>query len=312
MPEFQDPGIFRAVLDTLQIGVYFLDRERRILFWNECAERITGYHRHEVLGRCCRDNILQHCNDQRCVLCGSACPFMQTLHDGKAREARVQLRHKEGHRIPVRGWIVPIRDGRGCVIGLAESFDERKFPSSRNRHQHNLSVYGCLDETTGIPNQGFTQFHLRETLAGYAAYHLPFGVMRLEIDQLEHFRAAYGREAETAILRVVAETIRKSLRPNDFIGHWSVDQFLVLLADCNLAELKIAFERVRKAVSCAGIQWWGDALSVAVQAGFATAEMGDSMDLLMERTEPILDQTRADTTATPTASSAGISQHSES
>ena len=125
----------------------------------------------------------------------------------------------------MRGWIVPIRDTHGSILGVAESFDEQRFTFGRNRHQHNLAVYGCLDETTGTPDQGFTQFHLRETLASFAAYHLPFGVMRIEVDQLGHFRAAYGREAETAILRVVAETIRKSLRPNDFLGRWAADQF---------------------------------------------------------------------------------------
>lgn len=312
MPELQDPEIFQSVLDSLRTGVYLLDRDRRILFWNDGAEKITGYYRHEVLGRPCRDNILLHCDDQRCMLCGAACPFTQTMHDGKARETRVQLRHKQGHRIPLRGWIVPIRGHDGSILGVAESFDEQKPASGRNRHQHNLAVYGCLDETTGIPNQGFTQFHLRETVAGFAAYHLPFGIMRLEVDQLEQFRAAYGREAEAAILRVVAETARKSLRPNDFIGHWSANQFLVLLTDCNLAELKIAFERVQKRVSCAGLQWWGDELSVTISAGLATAQMGDTVESLVERTKQVPDQTSAKFVAATAASSAGSPQHSES
>ncbi len=303
MSEFEDPEIFRSILDSLLTGVYLMDRERKILFWNDGAEKITGYHRHEVLGRFCRDNILLHCNDQRCMLCGALCPFTQTMHDGKARETRVQLRHKQGHRIPVRGWIVPIRNSHGSILGVAESFDEQRLASGRNRHQHNLAVYGCLDETTGIPNQGFTQFHLRETVASFAAYHLPFGVMRLEINQLEHFRAAYGREAKASILRVVAETIRKSLRPNDFLGHWSADQLLVLLTDCTMAELKITFERVRKVVSCAGLQWWGDELSVTVSAGLATAQMADTVDSLMERTRQGSDPTSVQSAAAAAASS---------
>jgi PAS domain S-box-containing protein/diguanylate cyclase (GGDEF)-like protein len=305
MSEFQDPEIFRTILDSLRTGVYLMDRERKILFWNDGAEKITGYHRHEVVGRSCRDNILLHCDDQHCVLCGAACPFTRTMHDGKARETRVQLRHKQGHRIPVRGWVVPIRDRSGSILGVAESFDEQRLTSGRNRHQHNLAVYGCLDETTGIPNQGFTQFHLRETVASFAAYHLPFGIMRLQIDHLERFRAAYGREAEAAILRVVAETIRKSLRPNDFLGHWSADQFLVLLTDCTTAELKIAFERVRKVVSCAGLQWWGDELSVTVSAGLATAQMGDTIDSLMERTQIALDPTSTISAKAAAASAGG-------
>src|SRR2546426_9517321 len=43
MPELQDPDIFRTILESLQTGVYVVGREGRILFWNQGAEKITGY-----------------------------------------------------------------------------------------------------------------------------------------------------------------------------------------------------------------------------------------------------------------------------
>jgi len=49
MSELQDPSIFRSVLDSLQTGVYLVGRDGKIVFWNDGAERITGYRRHEVL-----------------------------------------------------------------------------------------------------------------------------------------------------------------------------------------------------------------------------------------------------------------------
>jgi two-component system, cell cycle response regulator len=54
-PEFDSPEIFHVVLESLQTGVYFVDRNRRTLFWNEGAEKITGYLRHDGVGRFCRD-----------------------------------------------------------------------------------------------------------------------------------------------------------------------------------------------------------------------------------------------------------------
>jgi hypothetical protein len=42
MTELQDPTIFRTVLDSLQTGVYLIGRDRKILFWNDGAERITA------------------------------------------------------------------------------------------------------------------------------------------------------------------------------------------------------------------------------------------------------------------------------
>ncbi len=240
MQEVQDLEIFRTVLNTLKTGVCLLDRDRKISFWNDGAEEISGYLRHEVLGHTCSETILAHCNDQGCVLCGAVCPITPTLHEGRPLESRVLIRHKEGHRIPVHLWAIPIRDQHGSVVGIAQSFDEQKFTSDRERQQHNLGAYGCLDEATGIPNHSFTEFHLRENLASFEQYHLPFGIMLIEVDHLLEFRGAYGHDAARAILRVVAQTIRNTLRPTDFLGRWGEEQFLAILLNSSRSAVESA------------------------------------------------------------------------
>ncbi|MCK5682659.1 PAS domain S-box protein [bacterium] len=50
-------GFFNSILDQLYDGVYLTDLDRRILFWNKAAERITGYLADEVLGKKCLENI---------------------------------------------------------------------------------------------------------------------------------------------------------------------------------------------------------------------------------------------------------------
>ena len=52
-----DDSLFKELLDTLYDGVYFVDRERRILYWNKGAERLTGYSSEEVLGVHCSDHL---------------------------------------------------------------------------------------------------------------------------------------------------------------------------------------------------------------------------------------------------------------
>lgn len=50
MPAFNDPDIYRDILDGLQIGVSVLDLNKKIVFWSDGAEHITGYSRIDVLG----------------------------------------------------------------------------------------------------------------------------------------------------------------------------------------------------------------------------------------------------------------------
>jgi PAS domain S-box-containing protein len=44
----------------LPTGVFAVDREGKINFWNAGAERITGYLKQEVLGRVYSDGFLEH------------------------------------------------------------------------------------------------------------------------------------------------------------------------------------------------------------------------------------------------------------
>lgn len=293
MSDLQDPEIFRTVLDTLQTGVSMVDRNGKILFWNQGAERLTGHKRHEVMGRSCRDNILVHCDGQGCVACGATCPITRTLHEGKPHEAKMQLRHKDGHPVHVLMRLAPLRDPRGSLIGIAESFDEQKFESERERHRTRLAEHGCIDETTGIANRDFTQFHLNENLAGFERYHLPFGVIAIQVDRLEHFRATYGRQAGDAVLRVVAQTLGNAFRPTDFLGRWTENQFLVILVNSSDHGVEKTWQRVRAMVTCAGLRWWSDELSVTTSVGYTTAQAGDTVESVVQRAQNSLRQSSA-------------------
>ncbi|MBQ6903405.1 MAG: PAS domain S-box protein, partial [Lachnospiraceae bacterium] len=35
--------IYRSIVDNMTDGAYFVDRDRKIQFWNKAAEEITGY-----------------------------------------------------------------------------------------------------------------------------------------------------------------------------------------------------------------------------------------------------------------------------
>ncbi len=285
MAGLQDPEIFQNVLNTLRTGVYMVDREHKIVFWNEGAERITGYMRHEVVGRVCREDLLAYCDDAGSVLSGANCALTVALNEGRAREAHVYLRHKAGHRLPVRVWASPIRGRDGSIVGAAESFDESSSVLPPERHQSHLAVYGCLDVATGLPNRGFTLSHLRENLACYVEHHLPFGILCIEVEQLRRLKESRGREAVEAILHVVAQTVKHAM-PDAFLGRWTEQQFLAIVSDCSRMDLERAAHDIQRIVSRSAIQWWGDSLSVEVVVGQAMVETGDSIESVLERGQP--------------------------
>ena len=82
IPGAPDKEIFRIALEVLSTGVVLLDRARKIIFWNDGAETITGLPPHDALGHIVQANILGQCNGTSCVHCGAVCPVTRLCTKG--------------------------------------------------------------------------------------------------------------------------------------------------------------------------------------------------------------------------------------
>jgi diguanylate cyclase (GGDEF)-like protein/PAS domain S-box-containing protein len=284
MSEFHSPEILSGVLDTLQSGVCVVDREGKIVFWNEGAARATGYMQQEVLGRSCQDFFnSQPPEDSRPHF--AACPFSRILHQGKPGMVGMYLRHKRGNCMPALMYLAPVRNQHGSILAVAASFD---LHSSRFRRKHsdrNLLPAAGLDVGTGVANHDFTLFQLRENLAIFARYHVPFGILRVRGEGMEHFRATYGREAANAISLVIAQTLSNRFRNDDLVGRWADDEFLVILTNCGSAGVRTVYERTAKVLTSAEIRWWGELLSLPTSIGCCSVETGDSVESVLKRAD---------------------------
>jgi PAS domain S-box-containing protein len=80
---------YAKIVENLYDGLYFVDRNRTITYWNKAAERISGFSSDEVIGKSCAEHILNHVDDEGYVLCTGICPLAATIVDGKFRETEV-------------------------------------------------------------------------------------------------------------------------------------------------------------------------------------------------------------------------------
>ncbi len=283
-----DPEVYRTLLESMPNGVYLVDRQRRILLWNEGAERISGYLRQEVMGRRCRDDLLVHCDGNNTTLCGSACPLTDTMNDGQPRVADVFLRHKCGQRVPVRVRAVPIRDPAGAILGAAEVFDERVLLPETDEHPNSQAVRDAADPLTGLPDRQSARRHLEAWLLDFADSRIPFALLMIRIEGTGKLRRAYGTGAAEAALRVAARTLSCNLRPSDLAGRWSEDRFAVILADCPAHALPRVAGMLQRILSAAAIAWWGDRIAIAASIGGSAVLEGDTAESIVARAEGAL------------------------
>src|SRR5512137_673888 len=145
--------LYRAIVENMHDGLYFVDRERRITYWNKGAERITGYSAAEVVGTSCADNILVHVDALGRLLCQGSCPLIATMADGAAHETEVFLHHKMGHRLPVWVRTSPLHDARVGFAGAVEIFTETSSRQALQAQVEELKKLALVDALTSLPNR---------------------------------------------------------------------------------------------------------------------------------------------------------------
>ena len=283
MPELDDPEIYQSVLDSLQTAVYIVDRNRRIRFWNEGAEQITGYLRQDVVGRFLRDHLLATGDEVKNFDADPDDPVNVAFRDAKPSVMDVSILHKDGYRVPIVLRTMPIRNSRGAVVGAAESFEKNRSASEWSRRQSVYADLGCLDAMTGVAAKSFIETQLREHLMTFAEHNLPFGILLIQVDHMDQYRATRGPGVAHSILRIVAQSVENCVRPTDVVGCWDENQFIAILQQCKESEVALVGERVRRMICQSEIEWWGDKFSVTSPVGGAGCRPGDSVELLIAR-----------------------------
>ncbi|MFO8006496.1 MAG: SpoIIE family protein phosphatase [Candidatus Brocadiia bacterium] len=125
--EVRDRG-FGELLDHVNAGLYVTDTERRIVYWNKAAERITGHRREDVVGSRCADDILAHVDKDGRLLCTTdLCPLHRAMVRGKPGDGPVTVyaQTRRGKRIPLSTTVGPVLDDEGHVIGGIEVFRDQ-------------------------------------------------------------------------------------------------------------------------------------------------------------------------------------------
>ena len=262
-----DPQIFREILESLPVAVYVVDRERRILLWNSGAEKASGFLRHEVIGRACRDDILLHCNEHGAILCGDACPLAETMRDGRPRDVEVYMQHKLGHRVPVRVQSVVVRNDSGSIVGAAEVFEEITVKPGRVLDRPSMETL------------------LHAQFVDYEERHIPFGILLIEIEGLPQVDRMFGRPAEHEMTAQLIDTLARCVRRDDHLGWWGENRLLAVLGSCWPVALAEIAETLQDLAAQTTVPWWGDRLKISIKVSRADVRDDDSADSLVARCE---------------------------
>ena len=284
---------WNSVLKDLYEGVYVVDRNRKILFWNSGSENISGYTSAEVVGRHCQDNLLDHMDASGHHLCHEGCPLHHTLKTGETRSADVFLRHQLGHRVPVRVRTLPIHDADGEVAAAIEIFESAVPKRDIFAEHRQLTNMAMTDELTRLKNRRFMMLQLQHALNERHEFDRSFGVLFIDIDDFKDINDRHGHGIGDDILRLVASTLSNNTRADDITGRYGGEEFLVILKGVTSKTIHAVAEKLRLLVAAS--VWYTDDLDriqVTVSVGGAICHADDTVESLVDRADKFMYQAK--------------------
>lgn len=107
-----------ALLATIPCAVFMVDRNYRVIYWNQSAEELTQYLAEEIVGATCDKLRMNICVSQDPAIRKAFCPL---LSGGTEGEVECEMRRKDGSSVPIMRRSRPVYDDQGQLIGAIEA-----------------------------------------------------------------------------------------------------------------------------------------------------------------------------------------------
>src|SRR2546425_1258454 len=116
--------------------------------------------------------------------------------------------------------------------------------SKKRRRTHSPVSEAVTDSLTGLWVRRRFLEQARHTIARALAAGGRGSLLMLDLDHFKETNDQHGHPAGDAVLREVAERLRRTLRQHDLIGRYGGEEFILLLSDSNGPQAKAVAERL--------------------------------------------------------------------
>jgi diguanylate cyclase (GGDEF)-like protein/PAS domain S-box-containing protein len=266
--------LLESALDGLPDGIALMGDGDEVVFWNQAAEEITGHAAMELLKKPLPADLE-----------GLTSWRPEDMQPGwspnASRGSLVTIRHKWGQEL--RAIVRPLvlrnelgeRTGTAIVFHLVEKL--------------NALPHGLTNTTEdAVENQKDFEERLREEFEVCTHGGGPLGVLWVIVDQAHELRKTHGAGACEAMMEKVRMALAHALRPDEEMGRWGEDEFLVVSHEHSQKALEARGRTLVGISRTADFRWWGDRVSLTVSMGAAQARENETLVQLLERAQAAL------------------------
>ena len=278
----------KAVLDDLFDGLSVLDEKSQVVYWNRSAERLSGYESTELIGNKLGDKVRMFHADMETPITSELNPINQTLFDGQMRESDLFLSKNDGTKIPVSIKVTPIHSQSGKIIGAVQLLSDNTVKLELVSQVKELQRLAMFDSLTELGNRRFALRNMDSMFNEFKRYNHTFGLLFFDIDHFKAINDNYGHDVGDKVLKIVADTLKNSVRSFDNISRWGGEEFIGLIKNVEISTLERVANKLRLAVVQSSLMENDQHINVSISIGGTLAREIDDMNSLVDRADKLM------------------------
>ncbi|MDN0076419.1 diguanylate cyclase [Crenobacter sp. SG2303] len=303
MSESITSRLCELAMERVSIGLFAVDRDYRLLLWNDFMQQRSGLASSKVIGQ----NLFD---------CFPSLPqvwlkkkfnsvFLLKNSTFTSWEHRPYLFRFE-HDRPITGgveWMqqdcafVPlIEDGHvvAVCVTITDVTDIAIAWREKEAAVEALREASVRDPLTGLFNRRYVNERLTEEYRRWQRNGADFSVIMFDIDHFKRTNDTYGHAVGDLAIQSVANAASSQLREVDVLGRFGGEEFIVLLPQCSLENAYHVGERIREKVAQQVVPLSSGHLVITISVGVASAEASqDVADMLVKNADAALYKAKA-------------------
>lgn len=225
---YEQHNLFNTVFDYTNMGIALLNIDCNVARVNKLLCELLGYSEDDLLSMNFYQLIHPSEHDNLQI-------HMQQLIDKKIKlyQSEQQCFRKNGDTLWIMSTLSLTRDKDdkpSYFIIQVQNITLQKKAEERLRHM------AYHDPLTGLANRNKLEQFISHILAAARRHQQVFALLFLDLDRFKNINDTIGHEAGDALLQIVAERLRNTVRITDMVARLGGDEFVLLITDVKQAE----------------------------------------------------------------------------
>ncbi|MGE4552102.1 MAG: histidine kinase N-terminal 7TM domain-containing protein [Desulfovibrionaceae bacterium] len=250
------------VFKTINISVIVLDKDHRVVDFNDCARGVLPRLTDDALGRTLGDVLPEdHALTDAIARLGDG---PQELDFPVAERERwfsvsgTELRSQHGEEI-------------GLIVSLHDITENRMLLKRMER-------MASIDALTQVYGRRFFMESCLLEIRRALREREPLSFLLVDVDHFKTVNDTHGHPAGDMVLKNTAATLRKGLRTSDVLGRYGGEEFAVVLPNTDQDGAQLLAERLRSGAAAARTVYEDVVIAVSISVGVVTLDLGARPD----------------------------------